>query len=369
MRAVRLPTDGYTLWLEREGVPVYGGHAVEDLKALELAPWPRLGGRGAYVRLEGAEDITGMYVCEIPPGGTLRPERHLYEEVIYCLSGNGSAAYWRDAEPRRSLDWKAGSLFSSPLNVWHELSNASADEPARFMAVTSAPPLFKLFRDPNFIFDCDYTFDRYDGRPDYFSPEPEVVLIQRTATIFERYFKVNLVPDLLTLELELMPLEISRGEGLRKRRLLMAGNELITFVQDYAPGTYTKAHAHEPGFQVFIISGTGFTLMWPPEAGIQPYQDGHADKVVRIDFGPGTIMVPPRGWFHQNFNTGRETILYAPTVPGGRRESGGESRQLISVRHGGTQIDYDLEDPRIRELFAEDLRRHGATSAMTFGNS
>lgn len=365
METIRLPADGYTLWLEREGVPVYGGHAVEDLVALELGPWPRLGGRCAYVRFVGAEDITGLYVCEIPPGGRLNPERHLFEEVIYCLAGHGRAEYWREGEPRVAFEWKAGSLFASPLNVWHQFVNLSSDEPARFMAVTTAPPVFKLYRDPEFVFGCDFTFrQRYAYDPAYFSPEPRVVRVQRGEAVEEHYFRVNFVPDLLELDLELMPAAISRGEGLRKRRLLMAGNELITFVQDYAPGTYTKAHAHEPGFQVYIARGTGFTLMWPPEAGIRPFQEGHADRVVRIDFGPGTVMVPPRGWFHQNFNTGRETVLYAPTVPGGRREGGQESPQLVSVRDGGTQVDYELEDPRMRELFEDELRGQGIPNAM-----
>jgi quercetin dioxygenase-like cupin family protein len=354
------------MWLNREGIPVHTGYAVEDLKTMPLGPWPRLGGLGAYVRLIGAEDATGMYVCEIPPGGQLAPERHLYEEVIYCLTGNGRTEYWRDGEPKLSLEWTGGALFASPLNVWHQFTNLSTDQPARFMAVTSAPDAFKLYRNPDFILDCDFDFvERYRYDESYFSPEPRVVRVERSENVYQHMYRNNFIPSLEEMELEVMPTAISRGEGLRNRRLLMAGNTLATFAQDYPSGTYTKAHAHDPGFQVYIASGTGFTLMWPAESGIHPYLDGKDDTVVRIDFRPGTVLVPPKGWFHQHFNPGPEPVLYVPTGPGTGRPTSKEAMAwLISVAEGGTQIDYHLEDPQIREVFEMALREHGTPDAM-----
>jgi quercetin dioxygenase-like cupin family protein len=366
METIRLEQDGYTSWLEREGIPVHTGYAVEDVKRLPLAPWPRLGGLGAYVRLVGCEDATGMYVCEIPPGGRLAPEKHLFEAVIYGLAGHARAEYWQDGEPRVAVTWKGGSLFAHPLNVWPEMVNLSADEPARFMAVTNAPAAFRLYRDPDFIFGCDFRFpERYTYDPAYFDATPRVVRVPRGEHVYEHYYRNNFVPDLDEMELEVMPPEITRGEGVRKRRVLLANNTLITFAHDYLPGTYTKAHSHEPGFQVFIARGTGFTLMWPPEAGMQPFSEDHGEQVVRVNFGPGTVLVPPKGWYHQHFNTGREPILYVPTGPGqGRVTSRGSTASLTSIRHGGNQVDYDLEDPEIRALFEHALRHNGTPNGM-----
>lgn len=72
----------YERWMEKEGLPVIPGYGLSNLKTLELGLWERLGGRGACVDLVGMEGVTGMYVAEIPPGGALKPEKHLYEEIL-----------------------------------------------------------------------------------------------------------------------------------------------------------------------------------------------------------------------------------------------------------------------------------------------
>src|SRR5262249_53444774 len=106
MARKRVSTRGYASWLEREGLPVYTGYSIDDVNKLRLAPSARLGGSGAYVKLDGTDELTGLYVHEIPPGLTLEPERHLYEEVIYVLSGQGRAEYWREDTGRIHLDWQ-----------------------------------------------------------------------------------------------------------------------------------------------------------------------------------------------------------------------------------------------------------------------
>src|SRR5205823_11311403 len=86
--------NAYTQFLSNERVPVVRGFAIEDLKTLELGAWARKGGRGAYVNLEGTGGTNDAYVCEIPPGGSLNPERHLFEEMIYVVDGTGSTSVW-----------------------------------------------------------------------------------------------------------------------------------------------------------------------------------------------------------------------------------------------------------------------------------
>ena len=69
--------DAYAAWQQAEGVPVVTGFYIEDLTTLDLAPWPRKGGRGAFVNLEGTGGVNDSHIVEIAPGGTSAPERHL----------------------------------------------------------------------------------------------------------------------------------------------------------------------------------------------------------------------------------------------------------------------------------------------------
>src|SRR5437588_6273210 len=85
---------GYELWLDREAIPVSEGYGIADVTQIPRETWRRTGGKGAYIQMEGMQGVTGMYVAEIPPGGFLNPERHLYQEVMYVLRGRGATEVW-----------------------------------------------------------------------------------------------------------------------------------------------------------------------------------------------------------------------------------------------------------------------------------
>src|SRR5258706_5725497 len=72
-------------------------------------------------------------------------------------------------------------MFSPPLNTWHQLYNGSGSEPARYLAVTTAPTMINLLHNLDFIFHNDFAFnDRFDARQRYFNGE---------GTLFSRDFK------------------------------------------------------------------------------------------------------------------------------------------------------------------------------------
>src|SRR5437764_3104260 len=76
----------YLEWVKTEGVPIVEAYAVDCLgQALE--PSPRLGGLGAYIHLVGRGDSATCYLAEIPGGESMKPAKHLYDKLVYVLSG------------------------------------------------------------------------------------------------------------------------------------------------------------------------------------------------------------------------------------------------------------------------------------------
>ena len=69
------------------------------------------------------------------------------------LDGRGSTTVWNDAGARITFEWKAGAMFAIPLNCWHQHFNGSGQAPARYVAVTNAPPVINLYDDVNFVFN------------------------------------------------------------------------------------------------------------------------------------------------------------------------------------------------------------------------
>ena len=85
----KLLLDPYGSWAAREGVPVVEDFGV-DLIKVATAPWPRFGVDGAIVDLKGRGDFVSIFLLDLAAGAATSPQRHLYEEVVYVLSGFGS---------------------------------------------------------------------------------------------------------------------------------------------------------------------------------------------------------------------------------------------------------------------------------------
>jgi quercetin dioxygenase-like cupin family protein len=160
----------YDLWQELEEIPIVRGHCVEDLSAIEVRPWKRTGVLGSFINLVGSGRSCGSYVCEIPPRGESKPQRYLFEQLIYVVKGRGATSVWNDGTKKQTFEWQEGSLFSPPLNAWHQHFNVQRDETARFVALTDAPPMINRFRDIDFIFGNPFSFlNRFHGEDGYYN--------------------------------------------------------------------------------------------------------------------------------------------------------------------------------------------------------
>ena len=334
----------YLRYARGEGLDILDAHYIPNLRHVELKPWARREGRGVFLNHEASRTSNDCYVCEINPGGKLAPQRQMYEEMIFVLDGRGSTTVWNDAGKRITFEWKGGSIFGIPLNCWHQHFNGSGTAPARFVAVTNAPPVINLFEDVHFVFNTPHDFtSRFNGEPDYFAAHSEA----KGWTL-----ETNFIPDALNLPL---PIADERGAGGGHIRFNLARASIPGHISQFPIGTYKKAHAHGPGAHIIMLSGEGYTLDWPDENG----------EPVRYDWQVGTMIVPPSAVYHQHFNTGPVPSRYlAFKHSGSPRNSQGVLLCFISKRLGGDQLDYADERPVVRELFAEALTKHGLKSRM-----
>src|SRR4051794_29550215 len=334
----------YTRWVRGEGLDIISSFYVPDLHIVDVKPWARRGGRGVFINHDASRTSNDCYVCEIPAGGELAPQRQLFEEMIYVLDGRGSTAVWNDAGQRVQFEWKAGAIFAIPLNAWHQHFNGSGKEPARYVAVTNAPPVINLYGDVDFVFGTKHDFrERFGGEPDYFANKGE----QKGLLL-----DTNFVADAINLPLISAK---ERGAGGGHIRFSMAKGSMNSHISQFPVGTYKKAHAHGPGAYVIVMSGEGFSLMWPE--GAEPR---------RFEWREGTLIVPPNMWFHQHFNTGTTPARYLAFKQEGVaiRNEQGVPKAWISKRLGGDQIDYADEAPEVRTWFTEALARHNLKSRM-----
>ncbi|HWZ48523.1 MAG TPA: ethanolamine ammonia lyase-activating protein, partial [Herbaspirillum sp.] len=102
----------YTRWVAAEGLDIISAHYIASLLTCDLKPWARRGGKGVYINHEASRTSNDCYVCEIAPAKQLEPQRQLFEEMIYVLSGKGSTTVCNDAGKRVTFEWQAGSLFA-----------------------------------------------------------------------------------------------------------------------------------------------------------------------------------------------------------------------------------------------------------------
>jgi hypothetical protein len=127
--------SAYERWSEEEGIPVIGGFYIEDIQAADLKPWQRLGGKGAFLNLEGTGQVNDAYICEIPPGKTLHPERHLFEELIYVVKGRGATTIWTDGGNEADLRVAGGESLVPASQYVASTLQRTGREPARYLAL------------------------------------------------------------------------------------------------------------------------------------------------------------------------------------------------------------------------------------------
>ena len=346
--------DPYAEWLKAEGVKVITDYAFDDIAAIELGPWERKGGKGAVINIPYHVLTNDTQIVEINPGSKSEPEHHLYEEYVYIVSGRGATSIWLDGGEKKTFEWTKGSLFSIPLNCWYEHFNGSGVEPARYLAVTSAPPNMRLFSDND--------FDPYaSSTATIRSPLATVgQMTSSAATASCSSAASGRRTSCRTLLTWRSTSGANGGAGGINSMFEMASNVSKAHISEFPVGTYKKAHRHGPGANLVLLSGdAGFSLLWTKE---------DMSDIRKADWKVGSLVIVPNdGTYHQHFNSGTRRARYMALTPGTHglraqfpRGQGADQ----SFKEGGYQIEYEDEDPKIHEIFEGELEKNGVTCRM-----
>lgn len=344
------PKSPYEIYQEWEGVPVYRGFITQDLLKLELGDWERTGGTGAFVNLDGAGDTCDTVVQEIAPGGQLKPQRHMFEESVFILSGQGATTIWNEGGKKHTLEWQKGSLFSIPLNAWFQHFNAQGREPVRMISLTDATRVINRYRSLDYIFNNPFTFeDRYQGDANEWGKGGRYLEGVKKGRVWES----NFIADLWAFE----PKDYKeRGAGNRTTLFEFVDNTMSAHMSEFPVGRYKKAHRHGAGAHIVMLTGSGYSFLW---------EDGKEAERTRVDWGRMSMFVPPIQWWHQHFNNGAEPARYLALKPWGFKYKVEDLKDTgEDVKNGGAQIEYEDQSPGIHEVFVEECNRSGATVDM-----
>ena len=359
----------YDAFMEQEGVPVFRGIGISRVQDLPLYPWARMGGRGHFIQLYGTEGKWGCYVVEVPGAGALNVEKHMYEEIFLVVDGRGTTEVCQEGDTKKHVfEWQAGSMFSIPMNALHRIVNGSSS-PALLLAGTTAPNVLNMINNFGAVFNNPFVFhDRFSGAEDFFKPKDDIEADPVRGLAMRR---TNLIPDAVNCDL---PLDNRRSPGYRRIEPFMTNNCFYFWIGQHENGRYSKGHAHTSAAILICLKGKGYTYTWPEKCGENPWQNGHADKVKRVDYEPvGLVSAAPGGarWYHQHFSVSEDpfrlTAWFGPHNPGRDPGPPGEKHTdytAIDVNEGGTTIPYWMEDPFIREEYAATLKKNGVNNRM-----
>ena len=344
--------DTYLDWARSEGVPIHEGFGIDLLEA-KTAHWERFGVDAAIIHVTGRGDFMTVFLLDIPPGGKIVPQKHLFEAAFYVLAGQGAAVVEGYSGDRHQFEWGEHSVFAPPLNTRYQLFNVSGQKAARIAVSCNLPCVLNLFHDENFVFNNNGVFPDREGPRSHYSGEGDFIPVRPGKNMWETSF----VPDVASFKLYEWA---DRGKGAAHIQLILANSVMHSHISEMPVGTYKKAHRHGPDAHIYIISGEGYSLLFNED-----------DKdFIRIDWKPGWIFAPPDMMFHQHFNAGAIPARYIAFIQGNVRYPLTESRRKVyagvdvDVKKGGDQIEYKDQDPRIHQMFVAEMAKKSLTVKM-----
>jgi len=242
--------------------------------------------RGVYAGWDGDRPTKNLdaTIHELPAGlETTTIHRHSWDAIMFIESGSG----WTEIDGVR-IDWKPWDTVHLPSWAWHRHGNANPDKPAVFHT-WSVQPMLEQFGVALLEEGGDTPVAELPPRPQQVvaraGEDPYARRTQRLARQAEGSGSARLI----TRFDDVRGLVTKRGA----RSLFMVDKSigfhtagLSAVMHELAPGKYQSRHRHGGEAWLYVISGTGYSMI----------------DDVRHDWEAGDLIVVDHWAWHQHFN-------------------------------------------------------------------
>ncbi|MFO1539018.1 MAG: cupin domain-containing protein [Chloroflexota bacterium] len=246
--------------------------------------------RGVYAGWDGDRPTKNLdaTIHELPAGlETTTIHRHSWDAIMFVESGSG----WTEIDGVR-IDWKPWDTIHLPSWAWHRHGNAKADKPAVFHT-WSVQPMLEQFGVALLEEGGDTPVAELPPRPRQVTARPgEDPEARRTQRLARQAAGVDSA-RLITRFDDVRGLVTKRGA----RSLFMVDKSigfhtagLSAVMHELAPGKYQSRHRHGGEAWLYVISGTGYSMI----------------DDVRHDWEAGDLIVVDHWAWHQHVNARAE---------------------------------------------------------------
>lgn len=246
--------------------------------------------RGVYAGWDGDRPTKNLdaTIHELPAGlDTTTIHRHSWDAIMFIESGSG----WTEIDGVR-IDWKPWDTVHLPSWAWHRHGNANADKPAVFHT-WSVQPMLEQFGVAILEEGGDTPVAQLPPRPQQIAALPGEDPYARRTQRLARQAAGSDAARLITRFDDVRGLVTKRGA----RSLFMVDKSigfhtagLSAVMHELAPGKYQSRHRHGGEAWLYVISGTGYSMI----------------DDVRHDWEAGDLIVVDHWAWHQHFNGSAE---------------------------------------------------------------
>ena len=244
--------------------------------------------RGVYTGLDGDRPTKNLdaTIHEIDPGVTSTIHRHSWDAIMFVEDGSG----WTEIDGQR-IEWRPWDTLHLPAWAWHRHGN-DGTRPAVFHT-WSVEPLLEQFGVALLEDGGDTPIAELPARPDQVAARDGADPYARRTQRLARQWEGSETGRLITRFDDARGLVTKRGA----RSLFMVDKSigyhtagLSAVMHELAPGLYQSRHRHGGEAWLYVISGTGFSVI----------------DEVRHDWEAGDLIVVDHWVWHQHFNASSE---------------------------------------------------------------